>query len=71
MPRVLMKPKQVEDYTGFAVQTLARWRVEGRGPRFIRASGRVLYDSADVDAWLDARRHSSTSEPYLDAPAAA
>lgn len=37
---------------------LARWRAEGRGPRWARTGdrkGRVIYRSADVDAWLDDR----------------
>lgn len=37
---------------------LARWRAEGRGPRWARTGdrkGRVIYRSSDVDAWLDAR----------------
>lgn len=39
-----------------AVQTLARWRHEGRGPAFIKAGSRVLYRGSDVIEWLDARR---------------
>lgn len=39
--------------------TVRRWRAERppQGPPFIRLSGRVvLYDAADVQDWLDARR---------------
>ncbi len=39
-----------------AVQTLARWRHEGRGPAFVKSGSRVLYKGADVLAWLEARR---------------
>lgn len=42
--------------------TLAKWRLQGHGPRFIRVGRRIAYDPADVAAWLDARRVTSTSE---------
>lgn len=37
---------------------LARWRAEGRGPRWARTGdrkGRVIYLSRDVERWLDDR----------------
>ena len=42
--------------------TLAKWRLYGSGPCFIRVGRRIAYDPADVAAWLDARRVNSTSE---------
>jgi hypothetical protein len=39
-----------------AVQTLARWRHEGRGPPYIKSGSRVLYRGADVLTWLEANR---------------
>ena len=44
----------------YRAQTLRRWRMLGRGPAFIRLAGRVLYDPADLQAWLDSHRHEST-----------
>ena len=39
------------------------WRLQGTGPKFIRAGGRrVLYRWADVIDYLNRRRFSSTSE---------
>ena len=36
--------------------TLATWRHEGRGPAFIKISGkRVAYRGSDLNAWLEAR----------------
>ena len=47
-------------------QTIRLWRIQGRGPRFIRLGpnrrGRVAYDPADVQAWLDSSKYGSTSE---------
>lgn len=42
--------------------TLAKWRVFGNGPKFIRVNRRIAYHPKDIADWLDARRVSSTSE---------
>jgi hypothetical protein len=42
--------------------TLAKWRLSGHGPKFIRVNRRIAYDPKDVQEWLDARRVSSTSQ---------
>lgn len=59
--RKLMNPNQAGAYVGVAAQTLARWRIEGAGPVFLKLGSRVRYDVADLDRWIDARRRSSTS----------
>jgi Helix-turn-helix domain len=45
-----------------ARQTLAMWRLKGRGPRFISMGRKVLYDPADLDAFIEKNRRSSTSD---------
>lgn len=40
--------------------TLARWRLEGIGPKFMKAGRRVLYALPDINAWLQANSHTST-----------
>lgn len=39
-----------------AVQTLARWRHEGKGPAYTKAGNRVLYSGEDILIWLDRNR---------------
>jgi excisionase family DNA binding protein len=34
-------------------RTLQRWRMEGRGPRWIRVGKAPRYRRSDVQAWLD------------------
>lgn len=46
-------PMEVSTFTRIAPQTLARWRGEGKGPKFSKAGSRVLYRREDVLAWLD------------------
>lgn len=36
-----------------AQQTLAKWRHEHRGPRYLKAGKRILYRGSDLNAWLD------------------
>ncbi len=35
-----------------AVQTLANWRHEGRGPAFIKVGARVAYSGKALNDWL-------------------
>lgn len=49
-------------YTGLSVSTLNKLRVFGGGPLFLKLGRRVIYDVADLDAWLAARRRRSTSD---------
>lgn len=39
-----------------AVQTLARWRHEGKGPSYTKSGARVLYRGSDVLEWLNSQR---------------
>ncbi len=47
---------------GRSVITLERWRRLRKGPPFYRVMGRVVYDQADVDAWLDAQKQATGRE---------
>lgn len=47
---------------GLAPGTLAKWRVAGRGPRFIKVGKAVRYCPEDIERWLDASRRSSTRD---------
>lgn len=61
--RVLLKPAAVADQLGVTTKTLARWRVSGKGPRFVKMkSGGIRYDQADIDAEIAAQLRCSTSD---------
>jgi hypothetical protein len=49
-------------YIGLAQQTLAKMRVTGDSPPFYKVGRQVLYDKADLEAWLYVRRRRSTSD---------
>lgn len=57
----LMTTKEASQYVRHAVQTLAKWRVYGLGPRWHKVGRSVLYDRAELDAWVQSNGRSSTS----------
>lgn len=48
--------------TGLASSTLRKLRLTGHGPRFVKLGRAVRYRESDLDAWLEERCVSSTSE---------
>ncbi|MCZ7587162.1 MAG: helix-turn-helix domain-containing protein [Deltaproteobacteria bacterium] len=64
MHEQLLREDAAADRLGMTTRALQAWRVNGRGPRFIRISARaVRYDPRDLDDWIEARRVRSTSDP--------
>lgn len=49
-------PRQTAAAINRSLPTLERWRRERRGPPFYRICGRVLYDPADVAAWIEQQK---------------
>ena len=48
---------------GLKRKTLDNWRSLGNGPPYYKLGNKVVYDDADVDAWLVTRKRTSTSDP--------
>lgn len=46
---------------GVPAPTMARWRSEGKGPRFIKVGRRIAYRTADLEAWLDEQTRQRTT----------
>lgn len=59
----LLTPEEVGQRLRVANVTLRKWRLTGRGPRFVRCGSRVRYRSDHVECWVDQRTVSSTSAP--------
>jgi predicted DNA-binding transcriptional regulator AlpA len=49
-------------YVGLSRSTLSKLRVFGGGPLFHKLGRRVVYDTRDLDTWLNRRRRRSTSD---------
>jgi hypothetical protein len=60
VPRLTVK--QAAAYIPCGVGTLNKLRVIGGGPRYTKPAGRVLYDTRDLDQWIEASARSSTSD---------
>lgn len=59
----LLNVRQAAARLGLSKSTLDKMRCGGKGPRFVKSTDRAIrYDPADLDAWISARRRSSTGE---------
>lgn len=56
-----MIEKEAAHFVGIAPKTLRNLRNSGGGPLFINAGRRILYEVADLEAWLGQRKFSSTA----------
>lgn len=61
----LLTPEEVGQRLKVANVTLRKWRLSGRGPRFVRCGSRVRYRADHVERWVDQRTVSSTSAPSV------
>jgi len=67
LPDGRVDTKNTAAYLGVTEKTLAMWRYQGTGPRFIKR-GRVFYFKEDLDAWImQAPRVTSTAQARLQA----
>jgi predicted DNA-binding transcriptional regulator AlpA len=55
-------PEDAARRLGIEESTLANWRWNGRGPRYVRVGRRVRYRLADLAEWLDQQTRRSTSD---------
>lgn len=62
----LLSTAAVATLLGLRPQTLRKWRLEGRGPRYVRLGetllSRVTYRFVDLQDWLAERTYASTTE---------
>lgn len=61
MERTLLRPEDVHERTGVALNTLRYWRYltsagKPTGPASFKLGRRVVYDLADVERWLGEQR---------------
>ena len=51
MPR--LTAKEAAEYTGLSHRYLEKLRTAGGGPRFIKFTRKVMYDTRELDRWLE------------------
>lgn len=58
-----LRPADAALYLNLSASTLAKMRLRGDGPPYVKAGPRVvLYRISDLEAWLTERLRHSTSE---------
>ncbi len=62
MEKVVMSENELALHWGVSPKTLQRWRNEGRGPRYLKLSKRVVYPLAEIRTFESNALYASTSE---------
>lgn len=57
-----MTTKQAATWLHLCKRTLEKHRSYGTGPAYRKIGGRILYDIADLRAWVEAGSRNSTSD---------
>ena len=62
-PNGLLRVREAAARLGLSKSTLDKMRCDGRGPRFVKITGKIVgYDPADLDAYAEARKRQSTTD---------
>jgi hypothetical protein len=59
--------EQAGAHLNLSPRTLEKLRTIGGGPRFRKLGRRVVYKTADLDAWAESRSCEGTSDPAYSA----
>lgn len=57
----LITEEEVSKRLNVSVASLRRWRLQGRGPLFIKVGSLVRYRPEDLESWLDAQPTGGSS----------
>ena len=57
------RPEALAERWLISPRTLEQWRWQGRGPRYLKIGGRVVYRLSDIEAFESARVHANTIGP--------
>ena len=61
-PIAYLTAREAACYLRLSLSTLAKYRVSGGGPAYVKAGRKILYRRADLDAWMTAHSRASTSD---------
>ena len=59
---VLLREGEAASFLDLSKRTLQAWRVQGRGPKFIKVGRSVRYRLEDLQTFVNENVHQSTSE---------
>jgi hypothetical protein len=63
-----LRPRAAARYLGISTSSLAKRRMRGDPPRYLKFGRSVAYDVRDLDGFLAASRYNSTSEYQVSMP---
>lgn len=55
-----MTPDEAAERLRTSVPSLARWRGLGTGPVYVKRGGRIFYEPADLEAFINASKRDKT-----------
>jgi excisionase family DNA binding protein len=58
----LLTVEETAEFLRCSTDSLNKWRISGRGPRFVRVGRRVRYRAADLADFISAFTRSNTSQ---------
>jgi hypothetical protein len=58
----LLNTQEAADFLRLRKNTLEVWRVQGRGPAFLKLGSRVVYDREELETFAQAGQRKSTSD---------
>ncbi len=62
-PEQLMNEHRAAELLGYSIRALQVWRMNGKGPKFIKVSARsIRYRRRDLIDWIDGNTRMSTSD---------
>ena len=61
-PPLVLDAENAANRLGLSASTLAKLRLTGNGPAYSKLGRRVVYRVDDLEDWVLAHRHKSTSE---------
>ncbi len=58
--------KELARHWRMSPRTLQGWRQQGKGPRYMKIEGRVIYPMSEIEAYEAANLHVNTNGPLID-----
>ena len=58
----LISAEDAANLLNLSASTLAKMRLTGQSPRYIKLGRRVAYRPSDIEAWVEAKSFKSTAE---------
>jgi predicted DNA-binding transcriptional regulator AlpA len=57
-----LRTRQAAEYLGLSISNMEKMRFKGDGPPYAKLGRLVIYEMSDLDAWVNARKRTSTLE---------